>query len=214
MSKKNLLLPLLFFITCSLLAQNTSISATSILEKTAQKFNALTAFSLDFTVKVEENEKTLLTLVGTAFGKNEKYFISLEEQIIANDGKMMWNYQKLTNEALLFDGADDDFLMFHPTKILNNWNKEYSAKFIKEDELQKKQVFVVDLMPKNKAPFYKMRLFIDKTTSYIQQVVMYETDGAAITYAVTKFTPNAIVADEKFTFNKKNYPNVEVIDMR
>lgn len=214
MVKKNLLLLLLFFIICSLFAQNTTNSAILILEKTTQKFNALSAFSLDFTVKVEENGKIMLTLAGVAVGKKEKYLISLEEQIIANDGKMMWNYQKQTNEALLFEGAEDEFVMFHPTKILNNWEQEYTAQFIKEDELQRRPVFVIDLMPKNSASFSKIRLLIDKSTSYIQQVMMYEANGAIITYAITKFTPNAIVADEKFTFNKKDYPNVEIIDMR
>jgi outer membrane lipoprotein-sorting protein len=214
MYSKNLSLLLIFFVTCSLFAQNNANSATSILEKTAQKFNTLSTFSLDFTVKVVENEKTILSLTGTAFGKKEKYLISFDEQIIANDGKMMWTYQKLTNEALLFEGAEDEFLIFHPTKILNNWAQEYSAKFIKEEELRKKLVFVLDLTPKNKAPFTKIRLFIDKTTSYIQQVMMYETDGSIITYSITKFTPDAIVTDEKFIFNKKDYPDVEVIDMR
>jgi outer membrane lipoprotein-sorting protein len=211
---KKFLLMLMWIITGTLFAQNAPQSATSILEKTAQKFTALTAFSLDFIVKVEENGKTVYQLSGTAFGKKEKYLISLEDQTVANDGKMMWNYQKNTNEALLFETEDDDFLMFHPTKILNNWNEEYAAKFIKEEELQNKQVFVVDLTPKNKAPFYKIRLFIDETAFTIQQVMMYEAEGATITYSIAKFTPNAAVPDAKFTFNKNDYPKVQIIDLR
>jgi outer membrane lipoprotein-sorting protein len=214
MINKNLFLVILFFITGTLFAQNALLPAAPILDRTAQKFNDLSAFSLDFTVKIEENGKTVLNFKGVAFGKKEKYFLSFDDQIIANDGKMMWNYQKNTNEAVLLDAEDDDFLMFHPTKILNNWNKEYVAVFIKEDELQDKQVFVLDLTPKNKSQFYKMRLFIDKATSYIQQVVMYETENTTVTYTITKFTPNAVISDAKFTFNKKDYPNVQVIDMR
>jgi len=197
-----------------LMAQTNNPSAVSILEKTAQKFTSLSAFSLDFTMKIEENGKTLLSFKGTAFGKKEKYFISFDEQIIANDGKMMWNYQKNSNEVMIFDAKDDDFVVFHPNQLLSNWDKEYSVKFIREEELQKKQVSVLDLTPKKKSQFYKIRLFIDKGNSYIQQIMMYEIDGPTTTYFISKFTPNAAVTDAKFTFNKNNYPNVQVIDMR
>jgi outer membrane lipoprotein-sorting protein len=75
-------------------------------------------------------------------------------------------------------------------------------------------VVLVDLSPKKKSSYYKIRLFLDKTTSYIQQIMMYEMDGTIITYTITKFTPNVTVDDAKFTFNKNNYPDVQINDMR
>jgi outer membrane lipoprotein-sorting protein len=211
---KRVFFVVLFFVSSTLFAQNAPPQATPIIEKTAQKYNALYAFSLDFTVNIEENNKTVQSFKGVLFVKKDKYFVTFEEQIIANDGKVMWNYQKNTNEATLFEAEDDDFSIFHPAKILNNWDKEYAAKFIREEEFQKKQVNIVDLTPKKKLPFYKIRLFIDKQTSYIHQIMMYEMDGATITYTITKFTPNAVISEDKFTFNKNDFPNVQVIDMR
>jgi len=205
---------ILFFLSSTLFAQNAPLQATSIIEKTAQKYNALSSFSLDFAVNMEENNKTVQDFKGVLFVKKEKYFVTFEDQIIANDGKIMWNYQKSTNEALLFEAEEDDFSMFHPTKMLNDWEAAYTAKFIREEAFQKKQVNVVDLTPKKKSPFYKIRLYIDKTTSHIQQITMYEMDGATITYTITKFTPNAALSDAKFTFNKNDFSNVQVIDMR
>ena len=208
----------LFFISSALLAQNaakpTTSQVTAIIEKAAQKYNALSSFSLDFTVSMEENNKVIQSFKGVLFVKKDKYFLTFEDQIIANDGKIMWNYQKSTNEVTLFEADEDAFSMFHPTKMLNNWEKEYTAKFIREEEFQKKRVFVVDLAPKKKSPFYKIRLFIDKTTSYIQQVMMYEMEGPTVTYTITKFTPNVVISDAKFTFDKNEYPGVEVVDMR
>jgi len=214
MIKKKKILILLLFVSGALFAQNTLPQATPIIEKTAQKYNALSTFSLDFTVNIEETGKKTQNFKGVLLVKKNKYFLTFEDQIIANDGKIMWNYQKSTNEVALFEAEDDDFSMFHPTKMLNNWEKEYTAKFIREEELQKRQVFIIDLTPKKKSPFYKIRLFIDKQTSYIQQIMMYEVDGATITYAITKFTPNTAVSKDKFTFNKNEFPDVEVIDMR
>jgi len=218
MVNKNFFFIALFFISSTLLAQNAVPSMVTqgapIIEKAAQKYNALSSFSLDFTVSIEENNKVIQSFKGVLFVKKDKYFLTFEDQIMGNDGKIMWNYQKSTNEATLFEAEDDDFSMFHPAKMLMNWDKEYSAKFIREDELQKKQVNIVDLTPKKRSPFYKIRLFIDKATSYIQQVMMFEIDGPTITYTITKFTPNAVVSDAKFTFNKNDFPDVQVIDMR
>ncbi|MCL2435042.1 MAG: outer membrane lipoprotein carrier protein LolA [Lentimicrobiaceae bacterium] len=214
MIKKKKIFIVLLFISGVLCAQNVPPTAAPILEKTAQKYNALSSFSLDFMVNIEETGKKVENFKGVLLVKKDKYFLTFDDQIIANDGKTMWVYQESANEVALFEAEDDDFSMFHPTKMLNNWEKEYTAKFIREEELQKKQVFVIDLTPKKKMPFYKIRLFIDKTTSHIQQIMMYEPEGATVTYTITKFTPNVAVSEGKFSFNKEDFPGVEVVDMR
>jgi outer membrane lipoprotein-sorting protein len=214
MMKKKIFISVFFFFTCSLYAQNVSPQVAPIIEKTAQKYNALSAFSIDFKMSMENDKKKILNYEGVLWVKNDKYFLTFDDQIIANDGEVMWNYQKSINEVSLFDAEDDDFSIFHPAKMLNNWNKEYDAKFIREEELKKKQLIIVDLKPKKKSSFYKIRLFIDKNTSYIQQIMMYELDETTITYTITKFTSNATIVDTKFIFNKNDFPNVEINDMR
>ena len=211
---RKLLFTVLCFTSCALMAQNAPPQATQIMEKTAEKYNALSAFMFEFKVIFEVKEKSTKKMDGTLWVKKDKYFLSFDDQIIANDGKTLWNYQKNINEASLFEPEDDEFSMFQPTKLLNNWKNDYYAKTIREEELNKKTVILIDLTPKKKSTFYKLRLFIDKKTSYIHKVLMYEVEGATIIYTITKFTPNVVVADEKFTFNKVNYPNVQVNDMR
>jgi len=204
----------LFLISGTLFAQNTPPSVVPIIEKTVKNYNALTAFQFDFTLNIDETGKPGNTFRGTLLVKKEKYLLNFDDQIIANDGITMWNYQISSNEASIFDADDDEFSIFNPLKMLNNWNKEYTAKFIREEEFQSNIVSIIDLTPIKKNPFYKIRLFINKTTSYIQQIMMYDIDGTTLTYTVTKFTPNAAAADTKFSFNKNNYPNVQVNDMR
>ena len=214
MLNKNFFIIVLFFVTCSLWAQNTTIQVAPIIEKTLQKYNTFSSFSLDFKVNIEDKKKNIQKYEGVLLVKKEKYFLTFENQIIANDGATMWNYQESINEVSFFEAEDDDFAIFHPAKMLSNWKNEYDAKFIREEEFQKKQTAIVDLRPKKHASFYKIRLFVDKNTSYIQQIMMYEMDESTITYTITKFTPNVTIADTKFVFNKNDYPNVQVNDMR
>jgi outer membrane lipoprotein-sorting protein len=214
MLNKKIFAIIFFFFTCSLFAQNVAPQVAPIIEKTAQKYNALSSFSVDFKLNVDNDKKNIQNFTGVLFVKKEKYFLTFDDQIIANDGAMAWNYQKEINEASLFEANSDDLSIFHPSKMLHNWNKEYDAKFIREEEIQKKPMIVVDLKPKKQSSFYKIRLFIDKNTSYIQQIMMYDMDNTTLTYMISKFTPNAAIADSKFSFNKNDYPNVQINDMR
>jgi len=198
----------------ALFAQNPLPSVANIMDQTVKKYYALSAFSLDFTMNTEENGKIIYSFEGNLLVKKDKYYLTFDDQIMANDGVIMWNYQKNTNEASIFEAEDDEFMLFHPLKMLNGWEKEYNAKFIREEEIQKNKMNIVDLTPKQNSQFYKIRLFIDKKTSYIQQIMMYEIDGTTLTYIVNEFTPDVVVADSKFTFNKNNYPKVMVNDMR
>jgi len=207
-------LPLVFCVSGVLFAQNNAPLVTSVMEKTAKKYNLLSAFAFDFTLNIDEGGKRIDSFSGVLLVKKDNYYLTFDEQIMANDGTIMWNYQKDTNEASIFDAEDDEFSIFHPLKLLNNWEKEYNAKFMREEELNNQKMNIIDLTPKKKSPFYKIRLFIDQKSSYIQQIIMYDMGGTTLTYLVTKFTPNLAVADTKFSFNKKDYPNVQVIDMR
>ena len=216
MTHKKFFIIAFFFFTCSLFAQNKNATpqVAPIVNKTVQKYNALSSFSIDFKMIIEKEKKTAQRIEGVLLIKKDKYFLTFNDQIIANDGKVAWNYQKTTNEVALFDAQDADFEIFNPIKMLNNWNKEYDAKFIREEEMQKKQIIIVDLKPKKESDFYKIRLFIDKNSSYIQQIMMYEPDNTTLTYKFTKFIPNAAAADTKFNFIKNDYPNVQINDMR
>ncbi|MDR0206981.1 MAG: outer membrane lipoprotein carrier protein LolA [Bacteroidales bacterium] len=212
--KKGFLFLVFFLAFCALNAQNPFQSTATILDKTAKKYDQLSTFSLDFKIELSAMDNKIHSFIGKLWVKKEKYYLTFEDQIMANDGQICWNYQQTNNEVTLFDAEDDEFMMFHPTQILNNWSKDYSAKWIREEKLQQKTVILLDLTPKKKTSFNTLRLFIDKETSYIQQIVMSDENGMSILYSITKFTLNTPISDEKFVFNKKVYPNVQISDMR
>ena len=211
---KNLFFIVLFFLSCTLSAQNNPNKDSVLLEKTTEKYSALSAFSMDYTFKVDDPAIKFPTYKGNLLVQKEKYYLTVDDQVIANDGKLLWNYQKNVNEVSFFEANDDSFSMFNPMIMLNNWSKDYKAKFIRKEEFQKKMMLIVDLTPVKQFQFYKFRLFIDESTSYIQKIVMYDMDNTTTIYTITKFTPNVSVPEDKFTFKKIDYPDVQVNDMR
>jgi len=211
---KNILFVVLFFLSFTLSAQNYQNKDSVLLDKTTQKYNALSAFSLEYTYKVDDPAIKFPAVKGNLLVQKEKYYLTVDDQIIANDGKLLWNYQKSSNEVSFFEANDDSFSMFNPMILLNNWSKDYRAKYIRKEESQKKMILIVDLTPVKRYQFYKFRLFIDESTSYIKKIVMYDIDDTTTTYTIIKFNPNVLVPEGKFTFNKSDYPGVQVNDMR
>jgi outer membrane lipoprotein-sorting protein len=73
----------------------------------------------------------------------------------------------------------------------------------------------IDLVPEKKdAQFFKIKMYITKKDKSIQSWTMFDKSGNRYKYTLTKFNPNATVADAFFTFDSKKYPGVEVIDLR
>ena len=86
--------------------------------------------------------------------------------------------------------------------------------YIKDEVQGGKTIAIIDMTPIKAKSYYKVRLNIDKIAQQITSTIVYDKNGSTYTYTVTKFTSNVPMADALFTFNKANYPGVQVNDMR
>jgi len=57
-------------------------------------------------------------------------------------------------------------------------------------------------------------LQIDKAGKFVNEAKIFEEGGNIITYSIVKFSPNAAVSDDLFSFNKAKFPGVEIVDLR
>ena len=65
-----------------------------------------------------------------------------------------------------------------------------------------KTIQLIELVPEdNKKSYFKIQLSIDKEGKYVSEAKIFNKDGNIMTYAIIKFTPNAVVTDDQFVFN-------------
>lgn len=211
--KKGLLLWLIL-LPFALLAQDTDGGATPIMQALAQKYKTYSTIKIDYTLKCEKDKKTLSSFNGTLTTKGNKYYCTFKDQTFFCDGKSIWNYQKSTNEVSIFEYDEEDDNFINPAKLLSNWNKDFRAKYIREEFVDGNYIEIIDLMPIKKESYYKVRFKINKVKKELMSVIMFETDNTTYTYHINKFTPNTAIDDAFFVFNAAKYPNVEVNDMR
>jgi len=207
---------LLFLLMLPLMtwAQNTDGGATPIMQALAQKYKSYTSFKFDYTLKVEKDKKTLSTSSGTLTSKGNKYYCTFKDQTYYCDGKSIWNYQKSTNEVSIFEYDETDNNIMNPAKLLANWNKEYKAKFIREEVVDGNYLQIIDLTPIKKQSFYRVRFKINKVKKTLVSVILYENDNTMYSYHINKMTPNIPVDDAFFVFQASKYPGVDINDMR
>lgn len=198
----------------ALSAQDVDGGATPILKKLASKYAAYSSMKIDYTYKCEKNGKVLDSKSGLMTVKGDKYTFAFGNQTSYCDGKTLWNYQKDVNEVSIFEYIEEEDNLLNPAKILEGWDKEYRAKFIREEIDNNKVVQIIDLMPLKSSSFYKIRLMIDKAKQEIISISAYEKDNTIYSYHIDKLVVNTAMDDASFVFDMKKYPNVDVNDMR
>lgn len=195
----------------------TDKKAKEILTKVSRKYKSYNAIKAEFTFTLENSaEKTSDSYTGTLFVKpsGNKYKIDLNKSEIISDGKNTWTYLKEAKEVQLnvVDASPD---ALNPAQIFTIYEKGYSYLFVEEKNVRGKMCEVIELTPTDKSKnIFKARLIIDKKEKQLMEIKLFEKNGNHYNYAVKSMTPNPKVDDLFFTFDKKKYPGVELIDLR
>lgn len=214
---------LLFFITVSVFAQNSSNSlgtsdpeAKKILDAVTAKFKSYNTVKAVFQLQIENSAgKVQGTKKGIAYMKGNQYKLELNDQEIFCNGKNIWTYDKGSNEVQLskFDPSANSFT---PQKIFASfYDKDFLYKLNGEKKEAGKTLQEIELTPTDKSKaFFKILAYVDKVTKNIFSTRVFEKNGNRYIYSVTTLTPNAKIADDTFVFDAKKYPGVEVIDLQ
>lgn len=208
-----LILACLFHLSVS--AQNIDGGATKLLQDVAAQYQKYATLKFQYTLKVTQETKTLQNVQGSMTVKGNKYHVTYNDVIYLCDGASIWNYDKSVNEVSIYeyDPTDENNLL-NPQRMLSDWETHFRAKYIRNEFIRNRPVIIIDLTPKVSRTYYKIRLFLDKSTRQIARIAVYDKDNTIFTYYIEQFKVNEPVADSSFVFDIAKHPGVEVNDMR
>lgn len=189
--------------------------AKGILEAVSKKVNSLKSLKTNFALFLKGNNgKVTDTKKGTVYMKGPKYRVSLGGQEIICDNKTVWTYIKDANEVQVSTYNPNEQTI-SPAKLFTNfYDKEYSYKYVGTKKVNGKQADIIELKPtKSGKQFSRIELAVDNTKTIVGGRI-WEKNGNEYQYEVKNFSPNAPLDDALFTFDKKKYPGVEVVDLR
>lgn len=205
----------------ALLAQSKGIGssdpeAKKVLDAVSTKFKTFKTVQAKFSLGIENaSGQSLGSKSGTVYMKGNKYRISVTGQEIFCDGSNVSTYEKSTNEVTITK-LDPTVNTITPQKLFTNfYDKDFLYKLNGTQTVKGKAVQEIELTPTDKSkPFFKVLLYVDKASNTIKGAKLFEKTGNRFNYSVNGFTPNSSVSDAQFLFDAKNYPGVEVVDLR
>lgn len=210
--KRNL--SILAFLLCvfGLNAQN----AKDILDKSNQAYTQAGGITASFTVNTEDVKgKTVYSQDGKAYLKGNKFKIDVPDGITWFDGKTQWVYAKGGDEVNISNPTGEELASVSPSVILSLYKAGFNLAYKGEKKEKSKTVYVVEMTPQGKkTEFSKMIINIDKATNIFTSVSTIGKDGVNNQLIITKIQTGVTLADNVFVFNKKEYPGVEVVDLR
>ena len=202
-------------------AQNASLGksdpdAKKILDNVSAKFKSYKSVVANFTLKIENSAgKVQGTKSGVVYMKGSKYRVNISGQEIYSDGSNIWTYDKSANEVQLtkFDPSANTIT---PQKMFTNfYDKDFLYKLNSEVKQGNKIIQEIELTPVDKTKtFFKVLVDIDKVSKNIVSTKVFEKNGNRYVYVITNMKTNTNVPENLFVFDAKNYPKVEVIDLR
>jgi outer membrane lipoprotein carrier protein len=214
---KKLLSVLTLAICCNLATAQNDLKAKTILDGVSKKVTGLKTLKADFAINLTGGKagKVNDTKKGTATLKGQKYHVTLNGQEIICDTKTIWTYNKETKEVQVSNFNPNEQSL-SPAKLLTNfYDKEYKYSYKGEKKANGKNCEEIELSPlDNSKQVAKIELMVDKATSLISGGDIWQKNGNKSTYSVTNYVLNKEVPDSYFTWDAKDHPGVEVVDLR
>jgi len=191
---------------------NSDPDAKKILDAVSAKFKSFKSVQSKFSLKIENSSnKVLGSKTGTVYMKGTKYRINVTGQEIFCDGSNIWTVDKAAKEVTI-NKLDPSNNTITPQKLFTNF---YDKDFLYKLNNDANGVQEIELTPIDKTKlFHKVIVYINKATQTITSTKVFEKAGNRYTYTVSGINTNANVADATFLFNQKNYPGIEIVDLR
>ena len=195
----------------------TDAAAKTLLAEVSKKYRSYDIIKTDFIYTLDNPQAKMKdTQAGTIYvkSKTNKYKIILKDQELISDGKTQWSYLK-TDKEVQISNFENDPKSINPAKIFTIYEKGYKYVSADDTKINGKIYNVIDLTPLDtKSSYFKIRLNIDRTTKQIGSAVIFDKNGNKYSYTIGSFTPNFKASESIFTFDAKQHPGVEVVDLR
>lgn len=189
-------------------------NAEDILRQVSEKTKSFSSIRISFTYNMDNpSAKVHESETGTLLVKGDQYRLDIAGQKVISDNRTVWTYIGEANEVQI-NAVEEDESVLTPTRLLTSYSEDYKSKLVGEIMKDGRGQYVIELKPNADKSFTRVELNIDKELFRITRIAIQDKSGNTFSYLVNKFEPDVTVKDNDFIFNQKDYPGVEVIDMR
>lgn len=188
--------------------------AQDILDKTAGKLKNSGGIEAVFEATAFKGTKETGSASGTIKVKGNKFKIESNSLTTWFDGKTQWTLLAGSDEVNVSTPTAAELQAINPYSFINIYKKGYTATLTKAS-YEGKSVHEVRLVATSKkSSMQKILLTIDPTTLMPLSVRFKNAKGDWTRIRVRSIKTGRKFADAVFTFDAKQHPGIEIIDLR
>ena len=192
--------------------------AKQILDEVSKKTRSYETISAQFVFTMENKDMDISeTNEGSIQLKGQKYRVDLPDigVKVFSDGETIWNYMEDGNQVTVSDIEDGGSELMDPSSVFTIYEKGFSAKYTGDKTLEGKKYHQIELFPDSEEyEVSKILLSVGSENKMIHSALLHGTDGNIYGIEVKKIDTGGTLPDSYFSFNPKEYKDIEVIDFR
>lgn len=214
--KKYIFSVLIALLSWPVIAQQEQSQASAVLDKTAENFRRAGGVQAEFTVKAYNNGRFEGESEGTIQLKGEQFLVKTPETTTWFDGKTQWTYLENTDEVNISAPTPEELQSINPYTLLYMYKKGFSSKLGTVKTFQGKQVIQVILTATNrKQDLACIVLYVTQDTYQPLYILLQQRNMKSRSEIfINSYRTGLNYADATFMFDRKQYPNAEVVDLR
>lgn len=201
--KKALLLALLAIFSLTVSAQSAS-QAKSVLDKTASVVGRKGGAQANFKISGSK----IGSQSGSIAIKGNMFYATTPKATVWYNGKTQWSYLKLTNEVNISTPTEAKRMSMNPYTFLSMYKSGYDLSMTKSGAN-----YVVHMTAQNKKRSVQEAYITISKKSYTPSMVKMRQGNDWTTINISGFKATN-QPDSKFTFNSKDFPKADIIDLR
>ena len=204
----NILFLSLLMIAIPLHAQNGKCNI--LLDNVIKEYDNSKGVSANFNISSESNGYVSV-ISGNIFLNGNRFAFTTDEMECGYDGETLWSYIKNNEEINLSLPEEDEIININPYLLLKNYNSRFKCSFAGKNG----DIETILLTPKNDADnIQSVKVSINSKLLYPTRIEVVNKDSSKIVIKVANYNSRINVDNSKFIFDKKRFPNIEVIDLR
>ena len=181
-----------------------------LLNNVIKEYDNSKGVSANFNISSESNGY-VSEISGNIFLNGNRFAFTTDEMECGYDGETLWSYIKNNEEINLSLPEEDEIININPYLLLKNYNSRFKCSFAgKNGDLE-----TILLTPKNNTDnIQSVKITINSKLLYPTRIEVVNKDSSKIVIKVANYNSRINVDSSKFIFDKKRFPNIEVIDLR
>lgn len=208
----------LLIITTGAFAQQDQ-KAKSILDQLSKCTKAHKTIVATFTSHAVNKESNVdEEYKGQLWQKGDKYRLDFMDATTYFNGKNKWVYMPDVQEVNLFavkDAEETDNIFDNPQKVFTIYEEGFKYFYTGEKAFNGKNTHEIELIPTDKKKeYFKIKLYINKVKTQILGFKYFAKDGTRVNVTIDSFKADEKLKNSMFSFDKKEFPDAELIDMR